>query len=104
MSPVTPASFAADLQNPSRPVVLEFTAPWCAPCKRIVPVLEELEARHGVPVYVVDTQDHPEIGERFKVLHLPTVVLLDRAGVVRARHVGADRRGVEAVFAQAATV
>jgi thioredoxin 1 len=57
--------------------VLQFTAPWCAPCKPVEAILHELEPNYpGVRFSKVDVDAEPETGMRFGVLTLPTVVVL----------------------------
>ena len=57
--------------------VLQFTAPWCAPCKPVEAILRELEPRYpGVRFSQVDVDAEPETGMRFGVLTLPTVIVL----------------------------
>lgn len=73
----TDATFAQDVLDSVVPVIVEFTAPWCHPCRVIEPYLEELERRHGGLLRVVRIDIDANLGApgRYGVLSLPTVIV-----------------------------
>src|SRR3954463_16305813 len=73
MRAVTDATFEQDVLQAGRPVVVDFWAPWCGPCKAIEPALEELaETTDKVDFVKLDIDENPGIAHRFGVLLLPT--------------------------------
>jgi len=71
MREVTDDTFADDVLGASGPVVVDFWAPWCGPCKAIEPALEELP----LDVVKLDIDANPRTAQRYGVLSLPTVIL-----------------------------
>jgi thioredoxin 1 len=68
-------TFDETVLHAERPVIVDFTAPWCGPCRAIEPVLEELAGEADVVLVSVDIDQNPATAARFNVLSLPTVIL-----------------------------
>jgi thioredoxin 1 len=75
MRAVDDTTFEDEVLRSEHAVIVDFTAPWCAPCRAIAPALEELAAESGVDLVSLDVDENPETAARFGVLSLPTVIL-----------------------------
>lgn len=84
MIETTDERFEEDVLRSAAPVLLEFTAPWCRPCKAIEPFLVALEREHEGRLRVVqlDIESHPATPGRYGVLSLPTVLVVSGGQVV----------------------
>lgn len=70
---VTDASFKQDVLDSGIPVLVDFWAPWCAPCRMIEPVLDQIAAEHGKSLEIVkmNIDENPEVAARYGVLNIP---------------------------------
>ena len=68
-------------------VVVDFSAAWCGPCKKMQPILDELATECQVPVAKVEVDEQPELTETYGVSSVPTILVV-AGGSVHARHVG----------------
>jgi len=84
------ATFDETVSGTDTPVVVDFWAEWCGPCKMITPVLEELAGELGdqVTIAKLNVDDNPDVAMRFNVMSIPTLLVF-QGGEVRKRLVGA---------------
>jgi thioredoxin 1 len=88
---LTDQSFNDEVVRADGPVLVDFWAPWCGPCRVMEPVLDELAARDGVKVAKLNVDEHHETAARFSVLSIPTLMVFE-GGEMRKKVTGAVPR------------
>lgn len=86
---VTDGSFKAEVEQSDVPVLIDFTATWCGPCKALAPIIDRLAQNYGprLKVMKLDIDDSPETPARFGIRGVPTVIVF-KGGKEVGRQVG----------------
>ena len=74
---LTDANFKSAVLDSDKPVLVDFWAPWCAPCRMVAPAVEELASKYAGQVKVgkLNIDDHQEVPQRYNVMSIPTILV-----------------------------
>ena len=74
---LTQASFAEEIAVADKPVVVDFWAEWCGPCKKLAPILDEIatETADKISIAKVNIDDHPDLARQFDIMQIPTMIV-----------------------------
>lgn len=76
-------NFNQEVLNSDRPVLMDFWAPWCGPCRMVVPLVEEIaEERSDIKVVKINVDEEQELAMQFGVMSIPTLVVMKNGKVV----------------------
>ena len=76
-------NFHNEVLNSEKPVLLDFFASWCGPCRMVGPILDEIaEEREDIKVCKVDIDEQPELASRYRIMSVPTLMVLKDGNIV----------------------
>ena len=91
---LTSSTFDETVNASDKPILVDFWAEWCGPCKMIAPILSEIanEQKDNLVIAKLNVDDHGDIAQRFGVMSIPTLLVFDK-GEMKKRMVGAKGKG-----------
>ena len=77
-------NFQNEVMNSDKPVLLDFWAPWCAHCRMVVPIIEEIAGeRPDIRVGKINVDEQPELASEFSIMSIPTLVVMKNGKIVQ---------------------
>ena len=92
-------NFREEVVNSDRPVLIDFFAPWCGPCRMVVPLVEEIARdREDVKVVKINVDEEPELAGQFRVMSIPTLVVFHEGRVINQAVGARSKAAIEAML------
>ena len=74
---ISKETFQTEVVNSAKPVLLDFWAPWCGPCRMTAPIMDEIaQERPDIKVGKINVDEQPELARQFRVMNIPTLVVM----------------------------
>ena len=85
---ITKNNFQSEVLNTEKPVLLDFWASWCGPCRRVSPIVDEIADERGdLKVGKINVDEQPELASQFQIMSIPTLIVI-KNGEITNRSVG----------------
>lgn len=95
LTEVTESNFSEQVENSELPVLLDFSATWCGPCKMIAPLLDEISTSYEgkAKLVKIDIDTNQSLAQKYQVSHVPTLIFLNKNGEVSNSITGVTSKG-----------
>ena len=96
---INKSNFQNEVMNSDKPVLLDFWAPWCGPCRMVVPIVEEIaRERSDIKVGKINVDENPELAGQFGVMSIPTLVVMKNGQIVHQAVGARPRSAIESML------
>ncbi len=81
---ITKENFQQEVMNAESPVLLDFWASWCGPCRMVGPIIDEIaDEREDIKVGKINVDEQPELASQFRIMTIPTLVVMEKGKIVK---------------------
>ena len=92
-------NFHNEVMNSEKKVLLDFWAPWCGPCRMVVPLVDEIaKERPDIKVGKINVDENPELAKQFGVFSIPTLVVMENGKIVRQEQGARPKKAILAML------